>query len=118
MSDRQQQLHELRNGLVDRHQDILRRVVAIEDDLRQTTRPRSTDWEEAAQEAENDEVLEQLDDQGRAELEQIETALRRFDEGNYGQCIDCEAEISLKRLQALPSALRCIDCAEARDERN
>lgn len=37
-------------------------------------------------------------------------AIRRIDEGSYGFCIDCGAEIPFARLQVQPVAVRCIDC--------
>lgn len=45
-------------------------------------------------------------------LKTIEEALRRFDEGTYGICEDCEAEIPVGRLNAMPFALRCVECQE------
>lgn len=48
-------------------------------------------------------------------LSQIETALRRISEGTYGHCFDCGGEIAEARLRALPFALRCRDCEDARE---
>ena len=43
-------------------------------------------------------------------LKQIDTALRRIDEGAYGDCFECGDEIAEARLRALPFAVRCRDC--------
>ena len=48
-------------------------------------------------------------------LNKIEEALRRLEEGTYGYCFECGEEISEKRLRALPFAVRCKDCEEARE---
>ncbi|HSA86159.1 MAG TPA: TraR/DksA family transcriptional regulator [Nitrospira sp.] len=40
----------------------------------------------------------------------LDTALRRLDEGEYGLCEDCGAEIGAGRLKALPFAKRCVSC--------
>jgi DnaK suppressor protein len=40
---------------------------------------------------------------------QVELALRRLAEGQYGRCVDCGWEIPAERLQAVPEAVRCID---------
>jgi len=48
-------------------------------------------------------------------LAKIEEALRRLDEGTFGYCFECGEEISERRLRALPFALRCKDCEEARE---
>jgi len=46
------------------------------------------------------------------QLRAIDEALLRIDEGRFGTCEDCEEEISLGRLNAIPFALRCVDCQE------
>ncbi len=43
-------------------------------------------------------------------LAQIDAALRRIDEGTYGQCARCGREIVPERLDAYPWASLCIDC--------
>jgi RNA polymerase-binding transcription factor len=43
------------------------------------------------------------------ELEQVELALRRLEEGKYGICIDCGKEIEPARLEAIPESVRCIE---------
>lgn len=48
-------------------------------------------------------------------LNQIDTALRRLGEGTYGDCVECGEEIAQARLRALPFAVRCKDCEEARE---
>ena len=45
-----------------------------------------------------------------AELGDIEAALERLDAGTYGQCSECGAIIPPARLNAYPTAKRCIDC--------
>ena len=48
-------------------------------------------------------------------LRNVRTALRRFDEDNYGVCLHCEEDISPKRLNAVPWAPFCIRCQEQAD---
>lgn len=48
-------------------------------------------------------------------LHRIEEALARLDSGQYGDCFECGDEISERRLRALPFAVRCKDCEEARE---
>ena len=48
-------------------------------------------------------------------LNKINDALVRLEHGNYGYCFDCAEEIAQKRLHALPFAVRCKDCEEARE---
>ena len=48
-------------------------------------------------------------------LNKIDAALRRLDDGSYGDCFECGDEISEARLRALPFAVRCKECEEARE---
>ena len=48
-------------------------------------------------------------------LNKIDAALRRLEENTYGNCFECGDEISEARLRALPFAVRCKDCEEARE---
>ena len=45
----------------------------------------------------------------------IELALKRLDEGIYDQCEDCGGPIPVERLEAKPSASRCVPCQSRRD---
>ena len=45
-------------------------------------------------------------------LNQIDDALKRIEEGTYGDCENCSEKISLQRLKALPFARLCIKCQE------
>ena len=48
-------------------------------------------------------------------LNKIDEALHRLEEGTFGYCFECGEEISERRLRALPFAVRCKDCEEARE---
>ena len=48
-------------------------------------------------------------------LNKINDALARLEQGDYGYCYDCGEEIGEKRLRALPFAVRCKDCEEAKE---
>ena len=52
-----------------------------------------------------------LRDRSRIELSQVEAALRRLDDGTYGTCTNCGNPIAPERLEAIPWAPVCIDCA-------
>jgi DnaK suppressor protein len=48
-------------------------------------------------------------------LSRVDDALTRLEQGTYGNCFDCGEEIAEKRLRALPFAVRCKDCEEAKE---
>ncbi len=45
------------------------------------------------------------------QLREIEAALRRIDDGSYGECERCAEPINPRRLDADPTARLCIGCA-------
>jgi len=100
----------IKKQLEQRLSDLGARVEEIEDDLRT---PRSASWEDRATEIEGDEVLDALEGSAVGEIADIRAALRRIDEGTYGICARCGEDIAEKRLEALPYATECIDCARA-----
>jgi DnaK suppressor protein len=44
-------------------------------------------------------------------LEQIEVALQRIEDGSYGRCTECDVTIPVARLEAIPYATCCVQCA-------
>jgi len=48
-------------------------------------------------------------------LGNIDAALARLHEGRYGRCLECGDDITSSRLRALPFAVRCLDCEDARE---
>jgi DnaK suppressor protein len=48
-------------------------------------------------------------------LNKVDDALSRLEHGDYGDCFECGEEIAEKRLRALPFAVRCKDCEEAKE---
>ena len=48
-------------------------------------------------------------------LRDVQMAMDRLADGTYGVCIECEEDISEKRLQALPWAAMCLRCQENAD---
>ncbi|AAO91458.1 RNA polymerase-binding protein DksA [Coxiella burnetii] len=49
-------------------------------------------------------------DRERKLIKKIEQAADALDNGDYGFCEDCGAEIGIRRLEARPTATKCIDC--------
>lgn len=49
-------------------------------------------------------------------MRDIEAALQRIRNGAYGVCIDCGDDVGFTRLQAYPTAKRCIVCQEQREK--
>ena len=58
--------------------------------------------------------IEALVGQAREHLAEIDAAVARLDAGTYGVCERCGEAIASGRLEARPTARRCIRCASAR----
>jgi len=101
-------VQERRAELEARLSELDTRMHEIEDALDD---PAPKDWNEAAQDAEGDEVLERLGVTSEAEVAQIRAALVRMDEGEYGYCVSCGKDISEERLNLLPATPFCRNCA-------
>jgi DnaK suppressor protein len=62
------------------------------------------------------EFLFELGNGDRRLLKEVLTALRKLDEGGFGECERCGETIAEKRLEALPFARYCIDCQRATEQ--
>ena len=70
------------------------------------------DWEDAAIEREDDEVLEEVGHAAQREKNMIVAALERIVAGEYGICAQCGEDISEARLDVLPYTPVCAKCAK------
>jgi DnaK suppressor protein len=108
---------ELKKMLEDRRRELMN---AVQGKIRDA-RSDGTNEREVLDQGESSEVDIQEDIefaliQMKAEtLNKIDAALRRLEEGTYGDCFECGEEIAEARLRALPFAVRCKDCEEARE---
>lgn len=53
----------------------------------------------------------QVHERYRAKLAEVERAQAKLAEATYGVCDRCGGPIGAERLEHLPSAVRCVDCA-------
>ena len=108
---------ELTKMLEGRRRELLDEVQGkIRDGRRDSTKEREVLDEGESSEVDVQDEIEFALLQMKAEtLNKIDVALRRLGEGTYGQCFECGEEIPEARLRALPFAVRCKDCEEARE---
>jgi len=114
--DRSAEFDELRRNLTERRQVLLETRNSEQGELRALeSQDRDPEYEEGAQVKLAGDVLTSLSESARREVMQIDAAIRRMDEGSYGECVDCGQEIPIERLRALPFTLRCQEDEEARE---
>jgi DnaK suppressor protein len=99
-----------RAALLARSAELRDRLQRVGGDLRREREPLPRDAPDAAIAMENDEVLEAIERTATRELHDIDAALERIDQGVYGLCTKCGAEIEGARLRAVPYAALCRTC--------
>ncbi len=120
-----QQLETLRARLVTERDRIMKELGYMETRfLRSTPRDSSGDLSgyvfhlaDVGTDADEREKAVQLTSAEGRLLTAVNAALDRIEGGSYGTCLSCGGEISIKRLEAVPSATLCIECQE-KEERN
>ena len=93
-----------RTDLLLRHRDELARADEV------TATPEPEEMDRATEEWQARTLAHMGEVDARA-LEDVMGALRRLDAGTYGTCEMCEQPIATARLDALPEARTCIQCA-------
>ncbi len=109
---REEAIAEIRRDLAQTRDKLHQRIRKIRADVQNESAEIETDFEDHAIQRENDEVLDLLEPAARKELTSVLAALERMETGDYGVCEACGDDIGIRRLQALPYARLCIDCAE------
>jgi DnaK suppressor protein len=109
--------NELKKMLEDRRRELMNEVQGRIRDVRtDSSKDREVLDQGESSEVDIQEDIEFALIQMKSEtLNKIDAALRRLDDGSYGDCFECGDEISEARLRALPFAVRCKDCEEARE---
>ena len=118
-SERSSRYRELKKMLEDRRRELQAEVQGKMRDVRTTGEvTKLSEVFDAVESSEADiqEDIELALIQMKSEtLNKVEDALARLEQGTYGNCFECGEEIAEKRLRALPFAVRCKECEEARE---
>jgi DnaK suppressor protein len=75
-----------------------------------------TDMEELGSDNADQELTLSLLGSDKDALDQIEAAIRRIENGCYGECETCGVKIPKSRLEAIPYAAQCVRCASQQEE--
>jgi DnaK suppressor protein len=113
---RAKDMERLKSDLLRRRRTILETARRAQEELEALRgAERDPEFEEGAQREQEQHTLSLLGEAQRRLVATIDAALARTETGEYGVCLDCKSEIDLKRLQALPFALLCAECATRRE---
>jgi DnaK suppressor protein len=105
---------ELRQSLLERRREILEFRQTVDASWRALHEPEK-ELEETASKETMSRGLEKLDERGQEEIRNIDNALTKMEEDEYGICEACHRPIAVKRLRAVPWARYCMRCAGARE---
>ena len=103
----------IRESLLVRRADLMDRLARATTDALHRAVPLDPDFSEQAVQTENDPVLAAIANGAKAEIDELDAALARLDNGLYRICIRCGKEIEPARLSIAVYATRCSKCAAA-----
>jgi DnaK suppressor protein len=108
-------LKQVKETLLDMKSQVQR---GIRDDLKEGREGAKDDGRDAydvASEERDREISYLLSDRDRSKLQSIDQALERIEQGTYGICESCDAEITPERLKAMPFTRLCVQCQSERE---
>jgi DnaK suppressor protein len=109
-------LKSAREKLLEQRRQVLREISNDLREGREGAKDEGMDTYDLASEERDREISFILTDREREKLNAIQEALERIDDGSYGICDSCEAEISAGRLEALPFTRLCVNCQAEREK--
>ena len=110
---------DIRSMLLDRRRELLHEIYSRVRDVREVGSSHHhhiTDVHDTVEAEPEDDLAFTLIRMKAETLERVNEAVRQFDDGTYGYCVDCGASIASSRLRAMPFAVRCRGCEETRED--
>ena len=104
-----------RDRLVEERAALLGVVGRNEDYGREADTEATQDPADKASNSYTKELLFSQSTNDRIILVQIDEALERMEDGEYGVCVNCGQEVQPKRLEAVPWARYCITCQDLQE---
>lgn len=117
---RKKHIEEIYQELSDRKQEILNELKKNHSEYFQNMNGDVADLADEAEEAIERDLIYHLSLNEKQELEEINLAIKKIEDGHYGSCVSCGADIPIERLKIKPSARYCTKCQEKyeRDRRH
>ncbi len=105
-------LEKIKKKLTVQRQSIFREVEVADDERRSLEATTHPDVADEAASVREQTILGQLGEVERRVITRIDNALARISRGDYGECDDCGEIIPKGRLDAEPTANRCVNCQQ------
>jgi len=103
--------NEFNDLLLNLKKQVEERIDKTHEHIHHSGEPVSKSFDEQAAGRGNDEVVYTLDSLARTELADIEDAIKRIENNEYGICNKCGVEIEMERLKTIPYTRTCKSCA-------
>ncbi len=107
---KKKELDTLKAMLDEEKQKILRHLEDLTDSSEEGLQDSSGDEVDIASMEISQASLQKIGKRETYLLKKIDLALKKMEEGTYGECEECGEQISVARLMARPVAQLCIDC--------
>jgi DnaK suppressor protein len=109
------QLDQIRAALLQRKQDLAREIEEVRNHLDEDQERVAEDARDGGAPDAQTGIDHAMVARDIREIQDIDAALKRIEDGDYGICIDCGAEIAPARIAAYPTAKRCLPCQVKRE---
>ena len=112
-------IQEMKETLLEQKQELIDNLIANNSDFQNIVDGvTGKDSVDAATDDLERKMLEALSAKDANKLKLIDSALSRIEQNKYGSCIKCGKKIPRERLEAIPSALLCVECKTEDERRN
>ena len=111
---RKNDLVKFKKIFVEQREQLLMNVTVLDENL--MVRPEDKDEVDQANADIEQNMRMQLKNRESFTLQKVNAAIRRIEEGSYGECESCGEHIELRRLQARPTTTLCISCKEEEEK--
>ena len=104
-------LNVIKQRLIEERETLEQRLSEVEEraDIARVRNPDRADLALVYDQAQRSSALTARAEQ---QMEEIDEALKRIEDGAYGCCTNCGKEINPQRLEAIPWAALCVDCQQ------
>ena len=102
--------------LATRREELLKSIARTEEEGRTADDDPTVDLADKAANSYTKEFLFGQTNTDRSMLQLIDEALQRIKNNKFGTCVQCEEELQLKRLEAVPWARHCVTCQEKHEQ--
>ena len=114
---RKRAIEKIHKELKEKKTEILNRLMKDREQYYENLKGDGGDLADEASESIEREIIYDLSIAEKNEVEEIDEAIKRIEDGTYGTCDTCGGKIPLGRLEAKPYARLCMECREEEERK-